>query len=110
MGMSIISSCGGSTGGGSTGGIFFGFRLARPWFGMGVFCAPHLGLLADQLLAPIVRNRIKEDFNITILTNVANWVDHVKRKKHRDLGIMQMSLRAKGFICRTETVQIGPVL
>lgn len=40
-----------------------------------------VGLIADQHLLPEVRFRIKRDFNISSLANVANWADWVKGKK-----------------------------
>ena len=39
-----------------------------------------VGLIADQHLAPTAQNKIKEDFNITSLSTIANWADRIKRK------------------------------
>ena len=39
-----------------------------------------VGLIADQHLTPAVQNKIKEDFNITSLSTIANWADRIKQK------------------------------
>ena len=38
-----------------------------------------MGLIADKEL--VAQNKINQDFNITSLTNLANWEDHREKKK-----------------------------
>ena len=65
--------------------IWLVFSLVLGWPVHGSAWGPEahriVGLIADQHLQPEVRKRIKQDFNITSLANVANWADHVRDKK-----------------------------
>ncbi|KMP12093.1 hypothetical protein UZ36_02010 [Candidatus Nitromaritima sp. SCGC AAA799-C22] len=40
-----------------------------------------VGMIADRNLVLEVRNKIRQDFNITSLANVANWADHVRDQR-----------------------------
>ena len=40
-----------------------------------------VGMIADHYLRPEVRSKIRQDFNISSLANVANWADHIRDKR-----------------------------
>ena len=63
--------------------LVFSLALGWPVHGSAWGLEAHriVGLLADQHLLPEVRKRIKQNFNITSLANVANWADRVKDKR-----------------------------
>ncbi len=79
--------------------IWLVFSLVLGWPVYGSAWGPEahriVGLIADQHLQPEVRKRIKQDFNITSLANVANWADRVRDKIRRARGIMRTFLKAR---------------